>query len=471
MKRFPSPRPSLRLTLSVVFTVTAVLVAAGVGVLSHGLAARLTWDTINNDYRGAVDAVASITVDHGELTPEGLADPEETSGLSEALYDSRTLVVQVLGPDGDIADEGHPLILPVGDTDRSMADAAKPGQTAVTELRVDGDRVRVTAVSLGGGRGAVQVAQRLGEVEALLSTLRMRIVLVGAGIAIVAGVCGWFVAGRVTRRLTDLARVAHLVSVTGHLDLPVPSAGRDEVGRLGAAFRTMLDRLARAREDQRRMAQEAGHELRTPLTSLRTNIALLDRFEELPPETRDQVLEDLTSESRELIQLVDELVELVSNRRESEEWQPVALAALAERVARRFRVRAARDIAVVADSSTVSGQPQALERALANLVENASKFAPEGQRVDIHIELGRVEVRDRGLGLPDVPQDRLFDRFYRAPEARSMPGSGLGLAIVADIVHAHGGSVFARNRASGGAVTGFTLPLLSGNREHTGHEQ
>ncbi|WP_311137694.1 histidine kinase dimerization/phospho-acceptor domain-containing protein [Streptomyces sp. I6] len=170
------------------------------------------------------------------------------------------------------------------------------------------------------------------------------------------------------------------MSVTGHLDLPVPSAGRDEVGQLGAAFDTMLNRLARAREDQRRLAQEAGHELRTPLTSLRTNIALLHRFEELPPHARTQVLEDLTSESRELIQLVNELVQLSTDSRQSEGREPVALGELAERVARRFRVRAAREISVRADGSSVSGQPQALERALANLVENATKFDPGATR-------------------------------------------------------------------------------------------
>ncbi|GBQ02190.1 two-component sensor histidine kinase [Streptomyces spongiicola] len=460
MLRLRRPRPSLRLTFSVLFAVTAVLVAAGVGVLSHGLAARLTWERADDDFRGAVDAVAGFTADHDGLTPEVLADPDEDAGLDESLYDSRTLVVQVLGPDGGVEDEGHPLVLPVADPDRAMADAEEPGRTASGETRIGGERVRVTAVSLGGGRGAVQVAQRLGEVETLLSGLRWRIVLVGAGVAAVAGVCGWFVAGRVTRRLTELARVTHMVSVTGHLDLPVPSTGRDEVGQLGAAFDTMLNRLASAREDQRRLAQEAGHELRTPLTSLRTNIALLHRFEELPPHARTRVLEDLTSESRELIQLVNELVRLSTDSRRPEAREPVALAELAERVAGRFRVRAARDISVRADGSRVSGQPQALERALANLVENAAKFDPGGHPVDISVEQGRVEVRDRGPGLPDVPEDRLFDRFYRAPEARSMPGSGLGLAIVAHIVHAHGGSVFARDRAGAGAVTGFVLPLL-----------
>ncbi|WP_311137761.1 hypothetical protein [Streptomyces sp. I6] len=133
------------------FAVTAVLVATGVGVLSHSLAARLTWERADDDFREAVEAVAGFTADHGGLTPEVLADPEEDAGLDEWLYDSRTIIVQVLGPDGDIADEGNPLVLPVAGTDRAMTDAEEPGRTASVETRVGGERVRVTSVSLGAG--------------------------------------------------------------------------------------------------------------------------------------------------------------------------------------------------------------------------------------------------------------------------------------------------------------------------------
>ena len=77
---------------------------------------------------------------------------------------------------------------------------------------------------------------------------------------------------------------------------------------------------------------------------------------------------------------------------------------------------------------------------------------------------GRVEVSDRGPGIAEADLPRLFDRFYRADAARSLPGSGLGLAIVRDLAESHGGSVFATNRAGGGATIGFELPIVPPDR-------
>ncbi|MDM4721401.1 ATP-binding protein [Micromonospora sp. WMMA1363] len=452
-------RPSLRLTFSLLFASVAALVAVGVGALSYGLASTLIWRETDDHFDRAAETVAELTIDAGDLTPEDLAEPDEYEvNLGDLLAGSDTLIGQILGPGGQVVDEGYPRPLPVSYTDRTVAASEEPGRTRISEAEVDGTRVRIITVSLGGGRGAIQVAQQLSEVDGLLTSLRTRIMAVGVAVSVAAGVCGWFVAGRVTRGLVRLTRVAEEVALTGRLDLPVPAGGRDEVGRLGAAFDTMLGQLARSKDAQQRLVQEAGHELRTPLTSLRTNIALLHRFDELPLAARGPLLTDLTVESRELINLVNELVELATDTRELEAAEPVDLTEIAEKVAQRFRTRSGREIIVRADAAAVTGRPQALERALANLVENATKFDSSGGPVEIVIRRGRVEVRDRGPGVPDLPEGRLFDRFYRAPEARRMRGSGLGLAIVRDVVTAHDGTVFARNREGGGAVIGFELP-------------
>ena len=95
---------------------------------------------------------------------------------------------------------------------------------------------------------------------------------------------------------------------------------------------------------------------------------------------------------------------------------------------------------------------------MSNLVDNALKFDANGDGpVEIHIDSRSVTVADRGPGLADGVPDRIFDRFYRATEARSLPGSGLGLSIVADVATSHGGAVIASNRSGGGAVIGFSL--------------
>src|SRR5262249_21657074 len=137
----------------------------------------------------------------------------------------------------------------------------------------------------------------------------------------------------------------------------------------------------------------------------------------------------------------------------------VSLGDLARAVAARTQRRS--ECTVVVDDTTaaeVVGRPRQLERAISNLVDNALKYGSPAGPVEIVVDGTTVTVRDRGPGIGQEDLGRIFDRFYRAVEARSEPGSGLGLSIVDEIVRSHGGSVFARNRDGGGAEVGFTLP-------------
>ena len=117
---------------------------------------------------------------------------------------------------------------------------------------------------------------------------------------------------------------------------------------------------------------------------------------------------------------------------------------------------------VDADHSRVLGRPQALERAIGNLIENAIKFddRPDGL-IEVTVRNGRVEVADRGHGISADDLPHVFDRFYRSVDARSRPGSGLGLAIVSDVAHLHGGTTFAAPRDGGGTTVGIVLPVLT----------
>ena len=176
------------------------------------------------------------------------------------------------------------------------------------------------------------------------------------------------------------------------------------------------------------------------------------------PRSRQRLLEDVEGESRELTDLVNELVQLATDSRDAEDFEPVDLGVVADRVAVLFRRRTGREITVGAEQVVVMGRRHSLERAISNLVDNALKFDAGGvARVEIQVRGTTVSVSDRGPGLADTEQHRIFDRFYRATEARSLPGSGLGLSIVHDVATSHGGAVFARNRPGGGAVIGFTL--------------
>ncbi|MGH1554068.1 sensor histidine kinase [Streptomyces sp. L7] len=185
---------------------------------------------------------------------------------------------------------------------------------------------------------------------------------------------------------------------------------------------------------------------------------MLRRVAELSPDARDRLLDDVEGETRELAQLIDELVELALARGRAEPEQPVELAESARRAARRVHRRTGRLVHVDADDTVVHGCPQALERALGNLLENAAKFAPDDHApIEVRVRRGEITVADRGPGITAADAPRVFDRFYRADTARALPGSGLGLAIVRDVAEAHGGTVFAGTRTGGGAAVGFTV--------------
>ncbi|MFE7117664.1 ATP-binding protein [Streptomyces sp. NPDC057654] len=456
----PRPRPSLRTVFAASFALVTTVVTGLVGFLSYDAAAHLVRVDQQSVFRQVVQDLRQ-QVTHKALFPADYVsgDPDHDGPRDDLIRPTRT-VVQVLGAQGRIADTGQPT-LPVSATDRALAENRRAGVVRFVGGEVEGDDYRQATVSLGGGRGAVQVAQQLSDTEDLLNDLQKRTVLFVAALIAASSIVGWWLARRITGRLVRLTGVAEGVAATGRVDMEVPVGGQDEVGRLGRAFDDMLGRLAHSEEDQRRLVQDAGHELRTPLTSLRTNLSTLRRYDQLPPHVRDELLSDLTDEARELTDLVNELVELAAGQGQAGDPVPVALGEAAERAAALARRRTGRTVTVrTAAPATVLAWPPAVQRAISNLLENAAKFDQDrADPLEIVVSGGRVDVRDRGPGLDEADLPHIFGRFYRASTARSLPGSGLGLAIVREVAAAHGGTVHAANRVGGGAEIGFTLPM------------
>jgi two-component system, OmpR family, sensor histidine kinase MprB len=437
---------SLRLKLVLALALLAAVASAAIGWFSY----QATADRLQVEIDRSLDDTTNDVV-NTLLAQRG---PQRNRDR-----DLQLIVYQVIDGKGAAVVGTQAVDVPVDPRDIAVASAVRSGVVERRDVTIGGTRSRLSTTSLGDGVGAVQVARSLEENTRLLDSLRNRIAVAVGIVVIAAALLGWLVARQVTRRLVKLTRTAEEVATTGRLDVSVPVHGGDEAGRLGVAFNEMLGALARSKDDQRRLVQDAGHELRTPLTSLRTNIQVLRRHDKLPPETMGKVLDDLDGEARELTDLTNELVELATDRRADEPEQAVELDAVAERVAMRTRRRYQRDVRVDAEAVVVTGRPQMLERAISNLVDNAAKFDDGGTGViEVVVRHDRVEVLDRGPGLDPADVPHLFDRFYRALGARSRPGSGLGLAIVKDVAEAHGGTVFARSRPGGGSVIGFTLP-------------
>ncbi len=452
----------LQSRLALLFGAVVTAAAALMGLLSYAaIAGRLTAQA--DESLLAVSAPLAHDLAEGRRADD-VADDRGRSGPGDGRGERSSpelvLPTQVLLPDGTtVADPAAEVTLPVDVSDLAIARSASPA-IVFRDATIDSRPYRVVTQSDGGARGAVQVGRDVSENAEVLASLAWLLTLIGAAVALLAAIAGWLLARRSATRLVQLTEAAEEVTATGQLNAEVPTAGSDEIARLGVAFNAMLVRLGQSREDQARLVQDAGHELRTPLTSLRTNVALLRQFDAMPPETRARVVADLDGETRELTHLVNEIVHVASATPADAPAEPVELAAVARAVAGRAQRRTGRVLLLSTDSSVAMGSAAALERATWNLVENACKFSPDGSPVELVVNRGTVLVRDRGPGIDPADLPHVFDRFYRATAARSQPGSGLGLAIVRDVAEAHGGQVLAVNRPDGGAELGFRVPVL-----------
>jgi len=362
--------------------------------------------------------------------------------------------VQQVSPSGAVRTVGA-RALPVDAATEALARTGD-GAAVRSTVTVDGTPVRVLAVSAGEA-GALQVGVPIAEIARALTALRSQLLLVGVLGVGLAALLGAAVADRAVRPVRRLTETAEAVGRTQALDTRIEVRGEDELGRLASAFNGMLTSLDQARTAQRELVADASHELRTPLTSLRTNIEVLDRGDALAPADRSALLLDVRTQLEEFGRLVDGLVELARGDGPATAPTSVVLRAVLEDVVDRATVFAgATPITVDADDSVVIAERDRLERALHNLVDNAVKHG--GGPVAITVREGTVVVRDHGPGFDDQDVERVFDRFYRAPAARSRPGSGLGLSIVAQVADAHGGSYAARTHPEGGAEVTLRLP-------------
>ncbi len=286
-----------------------------------------------------------------------------------------------------------------------------------------------------------------------------------------------------TRPLIELTRVVEGVRdadfAEGMSGLLVPNCGRDdEVGRLSRTFRETIDRLhleaSRARETdtrRREMVASVSHDLRTPLTAL---IGLLDtvriKGSAIRETERTDYLARAADNAQHLKRLTDALNEL--SRLDSPEFranpEPIAIGELADDVVQRYMGRA-REAGLELAIDYPDGLPLApvdaalIERALANLLDNALRVTPAGGRVVVRVcpHPGglRLEVSDTGPGVAAEDQDKVFERFYQAARHRDLRGSaGLGLAIVRRVAELHGGQAGLRSRPGEGSTFFIELP-------------
>jgi two-component system, OmpR family, sensor histidine kinase MprB len=357
--------------------------------------------------------------------------------------------------------------LPVTAATRAVA-AGRRG-AFFSEMIVAGTPMRILTKPAPEG-GVWQVALPLSDVDSTLTHLKLVLALVCLGGIALAAALGLLVSRTALIPVRRLTGAAERVARTQDLGHRIQAGEDDELGRLAQSFNTMLAALERSRLAQRQLVSDASHELRTPLTSVQANLDALAMGEELPTHERARILAAAQAQLRELTVLVGDLVDLSKTEVEEVEVEDVRLDLATSGALRRARLHAPQcPIVLDAEPCLVRAAPARLDRAIANLLDNACEWNPPtleqkgeavGGPVEVRVRDGAIEVRDHGPGISKEDLPRVFDRFYRAPSARGRPGSGLGLAIVRQMAEAHGGSVHAANDPGGGARLTLELPPL-----------
>ncbi len=304
----------------------------------------------------------------------------------------------------------------------------------------------------------ITVSRSLVEVDRNLSHLRWLLTLISLAGICAAAVLGALVAGRAVAPLRRLTEAAEGIAESGDLSRRTGWRGRDEVSRLSVRLDELLGSLERSLQTQRRLIADASHELRTPIATLRANIGLLADPGALEATEREELLADVQEELEEMTTLVAELVELARGEEPEVTPREFRLDGLVRgAVDRAARRRPDVTFRTVLEPSTVVGVPERVERAVANLLDNARKWSPPNGTVEVTVRDGSVEVRDHGPGIAPEDMPLVFDRFFRAKAARGIPGAGLGLSIVKQIAEAQGGTVTVDRGADGGAVLRLCL--------------
>ncbi len=416
---------------------------------------------------GAMDAWRSRLSDLLSLKAQLLASQIEARGLS-AARDSVKEFADRWGIEAHLVVVGDRKIAALSAETASALDRASEERRVVTT----GSDWRVAAaVPLGTATEPqlVLVGQTLALPTPPPASFAFGVLIRIAPLVVMLGLVCYFLARYITNPLFAL-REALRRFARGDLEHRIsPCVGnrKDEIGEVARDFDQMAQRIATLLNAQRRLLQDVSHELRSPLARQRIALELL-REEGGPSAAR--ALERAELEAQRLDDLIGELLGLARLEGDPEQVErgPVDLAAIVHEVVDNAEFERSGDepttcLSACADC-VITGVPALVRRAIENVVRNALAFTAAGTSVEVALfnveDQAVIRVRDHGPGVSEAELSHIFRPFYRVSWARDRQtgGTGLGLAIVSRAVHAHAGSVTAKNHPDGGLMVEIRLP-------------
>jgi two-component system, OmpR family, sensor kinase len=424
----------LRVRVGLVAALSILVALAVLGSTVVVLLGRQLHDELDRALRTRATDVAQLVA----TTPALVTRP----GALEAPLGGQQLFVEILDRRGRIVARSSALGAKVLSVPKQEK-LALAGRSARTSVRLGDTPLRVLAAPLPTGSGSpgggvVLVAASTRSIDNTIAEARRLLVFSAIAAAIAAGLVAAALARRALRPLARLSDGAREIARTSDPARRLPEPGtQDELSELAGTLNSMLAALGHARERERRFVADASHELRTPLTALRGNAEHIARHGADP-----DALDDLVQGTARLSRLIEDLLVLA---REDAAAPPAPMRIAVGELAQRVAAGEPRVVLELHAEAAVEGDAAALERALANLVENARVHGPAGGAIrltiDTHDGLVELAVQDEGAGLSPADAERAGERFWRGEHASSRPGSGLGLAIVRATAERHRGEL------------------------------
>lgn len=320
--------------------------------------------------------------------------------------------------------------------------------------------VAAPVVEQGKIIGVLSVGKPNSAMAPVIHRSERRILWAGGVLLGIALLIGLFVAWWINRSISTLSRYAD--SVTTDTPLPLPNPGSSELHKLAQALENMRIRLE-GKNYIERYVHALTHELKSPIAAIRGAAEIL--AEQPPPQVAARFIDNILVQNARMQSLVEKLLAQarLENRVEITP-EAVRVDSLFTRLAdARSAQLATKEIALTLQPASlyVEGDPDLLEQALGNLLDNAIDFTPQGGSIELAAreERGQIQliVTDSGSGIPDYAQDRIFERFYSLPRENGVKSSGLGLAFVREVARLHQGDITLRNRDEGGVMATLTL--------------
>ncbi len=324
--------------------------------------------------------------------------------------------------------------------------------------------------------GYVEVIHPLGRYDTMMKNLFFFMSVIGLIGLLLSGLFGFVMARNFMKPIKKLTSTMGKIQRQGFQERMETGIYPAEIREMSAIFNEMMDKIERSFLSQKQFVEDASHELRTPIQILEGHLSMLNRWGKNDPEVMDESLEASIEEIKRIKRLVQELLDLSKIERDKldNEDKPSYVLPVVEKVVADFELLHPNFTFQITQKGNIDHKPvnsngRHIEQILIILIDNAVKYSDEYKEVNILVhetnQTIKLQVIDKGIGIPQKELVKIFDRFYRVDKARSRDkgGNGLGLAIAKELVEVHGGKIEAESLFGTGTTITIFFPFYQSN--------